>query len=51
MAAQLKDEGRFPAVQKLRKTEFTRFVDACEKPRQSSGALKALMASTGNRKK
>ena len=45
MAAQLKDEGRFPAVQMLRKKEFTRFVTACENPRAPSENLKRAMRS------
>jgi hypothetical protein len=45
MAAQLKDEGRFPAVQILRQQEFTRFVTACENPKQASAKLKHSVRS------
>ena len=50
MAAQLKDEGRFPAVQKLRKAEFNRFVEACEKPKAPTEGLKQLMGGQSRKK-
>lgn len=50
MAAQLKDEGRFPAVQVLRKAEFDRFVEACAKPRAPNAGLRELMAAPTTRK-
>lgn len=42
MAAQLKDGGRYPAVQKLKKDEFVRFVEACQEPAKPSASLKML---------
>lgn len=45
MAAQLKDDGRFPAVQILRKNEFSRFIAACENPKQASDKLKNSVRS------
>jgi len=44
MAAQLTDEGRFPAVQKLTKAEFSNFVNTCNAPAQPSPGLIGLLS-------
>jgi hypothetical protein len=46
MAAQLKDGGRYPAVQKLKKDEFVRFVEACQESPKPSERLKMLAMKT-----
>jgi hypothetical protein len=43
MAAPLTDEGRFPAVQKITKAEYTNFVTACNAPAQPSPGLVNLL--------
>lgn len=49
MAAQLKDGGRYPAVQKLKKDEFVRFVETCQEAPKPSAALKALVRNAHRR--
>lgn len=43
MAAQLTEEGRFPAVQEISKAEYERFVNGCENAPQPTQKLKDLM--------
>ena len=49
MAAQLKDGGRYPAVQKLKKDEFVRFVQTCQEAPKPSDTLKALIRNAQRR--
>jgi hypothetical protein len=50
MAAQLTEEGRFPAVQRISKAEYERFVDGCENAAQPIQKLKDLMNSSSKAK-
>jgi hypothetical protein len=50
MAAQLKDGGRYPAVQKLDKAQFSRFAAACEAAPKPSASLKGMLEKVGGRK-
>jgi uncharacterized protein (DUF1778 family) len=44
MAAQLSEEGRFPAVQEISEAEYTRFVHTCQNAPEPTEKLKALLA-------
>jgi hypothetical protein len=44
MAAQLSEEGRFPAVQEISETEYYRFVQICQNAPEPTEKLKALFA-------
>ena len=50
MAAQLTEEGRFPAVQKISRAEYDRFVGVCESAPPPVQKLRDLM-STSNKAK
>ncbi len=43
MAAQLKDDGRYPSAQKLQAGEYRHFVETCKNPPKPSAKFKALM--------
>jgi len=45
MAAELKEEGRFPAVQKIGRAEYEHFVKTCENAPQPNQKLKDLMST------
>lgn len=49
MAAQLKDEGRFPVIQRVSRDQFSRFSEACKHPPKASPKLKELMASASRK--
>ena len=50
MAAQLKDGGRYPSVQKLEKAEFARFVTTCQNAPKPSQSLQRLLEASLARK-
>lgn len=46
MAAQLKDGGRYPSVQKLRAADFQRMALACQNPKEPSQGFRDLVRKT-----
>lgn len=46
MAAQLKDGGRYPSIQKLRQADFQRLAAACQNPKAPSQSLRDIVKKT-----
>jgi hypothetical protein len=46
MAAQLKDGGRYPSIQRLRQADFQRLAAACQNPKAPSQGLRDLVKKT-----
>lgn len=43
MAAQLKDGGRYPSIQKLRQADFERLAAACQNPKAPSQGFRDIV--------
>jgi hypothetical protein len=50
MAVQLKDDGRYPASQKIPADQYDRFVENCRTPPRPSEAMKAIIKAAASRK-